>query len=304
MITMEYQLELRQLRYFLVLAEELHFRNAAAILYISQPGLSRQIKELELHIGVTLFHRTNRKVALTKAGLYLKTELNKTLSTIDHHMTHAKRLHDGADGDLILGYVGSAMQKIIPDLLVAFRKDLPHIHFTLKEMDNQDQVDKLLDGSIDIGFVRLTSIPRNLNSVLLLKEPFCLVLPSDHPLDQASFVSMLQVKDDPFILFDPAYSPSYYAQVMQIFHDSGYSPIISHNTIHSDSIYKLVENGFGISIVPISLQQPHMKEVKYILLDSVSQRTSLSLIWNPDSINPLVVKLVGKALKSADVGLY
>ncbi|MFT5886220.1 MAG: DNA-binding transcriptional LysR family regulator [Arcticibacterium sp.] len=285
---MRYQLELRHLRYFQVVAEELHFRRAAARLYISQPGLSRQIKELENHIGAQLFERHNRKVQLTKAGAYLKQELPRHLNAIDHAVQHAKHLQDGLQGDLKLGYVGSAMQQIIPDLLLTFRKDYPSVHFTLKEMENQAQIEGVLTRDLDMGFVRLSAIPQELESQVLLREPFCLVLPSDHHLNHNTFKDMSQLREESFILFDSQYSPSYFENVMQIFGDSGYTPKVSHNTIHSDSIYKLVQNHFGISIIPQSLRIDDIKGVKFITLENIAQRTVLLAVWDPTNRNPML----------------
>lgn len=285
---MSYQLELRHLRYFLAVAEELHFRKAAERLYISQPGLSRQIRELEEGIGVRLFDRHNRSVQLTKAGAYLQEELSKYFNRLDQVIQHAKLLHDGLRGDLKFGYVGSAMQRIIPELLTAFRTEHPNVLFSLKEMDNQEQIDDLLSYDIDIGFVRLERVPRGLRTYQVLKEPFCLVLSKEHRLNAGNFRDMAQLKEEPFILFDPEYSPSYYEKVMQIFDDSGFTPIVTHNTIHAGSIYKLVENGFGISIVPKSLESEYVAGVQFIELDRLPQRTVLSAVWNTSNRNPLL----------------
>ena len=285
---MSYQLELRHFRYFLAVADELHFRKAAEQLYISQPGLSRQIKEMEAGIGVLLFERTNRKVTLTKAGAFLQTELKKHLKGLEHMIQHAKLLDDGMIGDLKIGYVGSAMQHIIPEVLIALREKKPNILFSLKEMENTNQISNLISQDIDIGFVRLERVPRGLQTYPILKEPFCLVLPKDHKLHSKNFKNIAQLKDEPFILFEPEYSSSYYEKVIQIFGDNGFTPIIKHNTIHSSSIYKLVANNFGISIVPKSLLQTGITEVKFIELNNIPQRTVLSVVWNKNNRNPVL----------------
>lgn len=285
---MSYQLELRHLRYFLAVAEDLHFRKAAERLFISQPGLSRQIKEMELGLGIQLFERHNRKVSLTKAGHFLQQELKNYFKGLDHIVEQAKLIDRGIQGDLKFGYVGSAMQKIIPELLLAFRKKHPHALFNLKEMDNQVQLESLLAFDIDIGFVRLERVPRGLQIHQVLQEHFCLVLPEEHFLNAGSFQDIAQLKEESFILFDPKYSPSYYEKVMQIFDDSGFSPIVTHNTIHAGSIYKLVANNFGIAIVPKSLQSNQVSGVKYIDLDQLPQRTVLSAVWNKENRNPVL----------------
>ncbi len=131
---MSNQLELRHYRYFLALAEDLHFRKAAERLFISQPGLSRQIKQMEENLGIELFERHNRKVKLTKAGLYMQNELSHHLKRLDDIVEHAKLLNDGLDGHLNLGYLGSAMQDVIPNLMLEFKKHHPKVLFSLKEI--------------------------------------------------------------------------------------------------------------------------------------------------------------------------
>ena len=289
---MSNQIELRHLRYFLAVAEDLHFRKAAERLFISQPGLSRQIKQMEEDLDIKLFERHNRKVKLTQAGNYLKSEISRSLKSLDYILNHAKLLQDGKHGNLKFGYVGSAMQEIIPNLLLKFRKEHPDIQFGLKEMDNKGQIENLLSQDIDIGFMRLERVPRGLEALPILKEPFCLVLPNNHPIDVHNFTDLSQFKNDSFILFDPSYSPSYYEKVMQIFDDSGFSPIVSHNTIHAASIYKLVENNFGLSIVPKSLQYGYNLNVRFIELDSIPQRTILSAVWNKNNRNPVLKSLI------------
>jgi DNA-binding transcriptional LysR family regulator len=285
---MSYQIELRHIRYFLAVAEELHFRKAAEKLFISQPGLSRQIKLFEEELGVVLFERHNRKVVLTKVGEYLKVEFSLQIKILSHTLENAKLLHDGKKGALKIGYVGSAMQDVIPNLLLRFEKNHPNILFNLKEIDNQKQIEGLLSFSLDVGFVRLERVPRTLEIKSILKENFCLVLPKNHLISENNFKNLAQFKEESFILFDSKYSASYYEKVMQIFDDCGFTPLISHNTIHSSSIFKLVENNFGISIVPKSLAQKRGHKIKFIELDMIAQKTILSVIWNKKNTNPIL----------------
>ncbi|QXP72578.1 LysR family transcriptional regulator [Tenacibaculum sp. AHE15PA] len=291
---MSNQIELRHIRYFLAVAEDLHFRKAAERLFISQPGLSRQIKQMEEDLEIQLFVRHNRKVALTEAGIYIKTELTQSLKNLNHIFENAKLLQDGKDGHLNFGYVGSAMQNIIPNLLVEFKKEYPNVQFGLKEMDNKKQIDSLLSNDIDVGFVRLDRVPRGLAIKPLLKESFCLVLPKNHPVNENNFKGLYQLKNESFILFDASYSPSYFEKVMQIFDDSNFTPLVTHNTIHAASIYKLVENNFGLSIVPKSLQHGYDMKVKFIELKNIPQRTTLSVVWDKNNRNPILKSLLNK----------
>ncbi len=289
---MSNQLEFRHFRYFLAVAEDLHFRKAAERLYISQPGLSRQIKQMEDSLGISLFERHNRKVELTKAGKYLQKELAGSFKRFDELLEHAKLLNDGIDGNLKLGYVGSAMQKAIPEILIQFRKKHPNVLFSLKEMDNTKQIQGLLNQEIDIGFVRLERVPRGLEMFSILEDTFSLVLPKSHKIDEQNFKGLSQFKDEPFILFDASYSESYYEKVMQIFDDSGFSPIVSHNTVNASSIYRLVENSFGVSIVPTSLKFGFNMEIKFIELKDIPQRTTLRIVWNNMNTNPVLQNIL------------
>ena len=283
---MSYQSELRHLRYFLAVAEDLHFRKAAERLYISQPGLSRQIKQLEEQLGYPLFERTNRKVSLTPAGLYLKTEVSTLLRKLDGVVQHARLLHEGMEGRLNFGYVGSAMQDIIPDLFLRFRAERPNIRYGLEALGNREQVARLLTHDIDIGFVRLEQLPRELESKAMFVDTFSLVLPGNHPINAENFSSVEQLRDDRFILFDPHYSQPYYDRVMTIFADAGFEPNVSHRTVHATTIYRLVENGFGASIVPTTLKKGYVANVKFIELTDIPQRTTLSAVWRKDDDNP------------------
>ena len=289
---MSNQIELRHIRYFLAVAEDLHFRKAAERLFISQPGLSRQIKQMESDLGILLFERHNRKVKLTKAGAYLQKELSMKLKKIDRHLLHAKLLNDGKEGVLKFGYVGSAMQEVIPNLLLEFKNNYPNIVFSLKEMYNQKQLNDLLSYELDIGFVRLEKVQKTLEILPILTECFCLLLPYNHPLNATNFKGLHQLKEESFILFDATYSTFYFEKVMQIFDDSGFSPLISHNTIHAGSIYKLVENNFGISIVPKSLAIHKKGKIKFIELHKIKQKTVLSAVWNKSNKNPVLDKII------------
>lgn len=293
---MDYQLELRHLRYFLAVAEELHFRKAAEKLFIAQPGLSRQIKELESHLDIKLFERNNRKVTLTPAGVYLHRVLSSQLKDINRAIEHARHLHAGLVGDLRLGYVGSAMEKVIPQLMLQFRKIYPNILFALREMENQKQIELLLANEIDIGFTRLEQVPVEIKIHSILEESFSLILPKNHSITPTNFKGLEQLSESPFILFEPSYSPSYFSKVMQLFKESGFQPKVAHNTIHASSIYRLVENGFGVSIVPQSLCNDQYNTVKYISLAKYSARTTLSAIWKKESQNPVIEHFLKEAL--------
>jgi DNA-binding transcriptional LysR family regulator len=201
-------------------------------------------------------------------------------------------MSEGKTGKIKMGYVGSAMQSIIPDLLVKFNSEFPDIKFGLMQLDNAQQIDSLLDHELDVGFVRLNQVPKNLKIKPIWKETFSIVLPKKHPLTQRKFKSISQLQNDPFILFEKEYSPVYYERVMSIFEDAGFSPNISHTSVHAQTIFRLVENNFGFSIVPTSLKSGFDMEVKFIELKNISQKATLFLTWNSSNRNPCLEKFL------------
>lgn len=282
------QIELRHLRYFLVVAEELHFRRAAQRLYIAQPGLSRQIKQLEQVLGASLFDRHNRKVQLTPAGQFLREESEKLFTSLERTLAQTQLIASGKQGKLRLGYIGSAMHRVIPDLLLKLKSDYPEIRFSLKEMENPDQLAALLGQEIDLGFVRVERVPAQLVTKTLLEEAFSLVLPQNHPVNSTNFTGLEQCKDEPFILFEPTYSESYHEKVMRLFDAAGFIPRVSHSTVNASSIYRLVANNFGLSIVPDSLTQGYDLPIRFISLAGYDSRTTLSAVWNRHNDNPIM----------------
>ncbi len=285
-------IELRHLRYFLAVAEELNFRKASENLFISQPGLSKQIANLEGELGFKLFDRNNRNVKLTSEGEYLQKEISLILKNLGNTLSDAKLMSEGLQGTIRMGYVGSAMQNVIPELLLNLKNSLPKIRFTLKERDNSAQVRALKNGEIDLGFVRLNQVPKPLILKPVLNDTFSLVLPSEHTISQSNFTSIAQLKEESFILFEEKYSSIYYQNVMSIFEQAEFAPTISHYTVHANTIFRLVENGFGVSIVPTSLKNGYDMNIQFIELREIPQRAILSAVWNGENRNPALAKIL------------
>ena len=292
MITIGNNLEYRHFSYFLAVASELHFGKAAQKLFISQPGLSRQIKHLEETLGVVLFERTNRKVRLSLAGVYLQKHLQSNMQQLNHILSQTKQIYAGVEGTLRFGYVGSAMQNLIPNTLKKYRESHPNVYLNLKEMDNNTQVEALLKDELDIGFVRLEEVPKELLIKPVFTDTFSLVIPKNHPLLKAGIEDLSLLKNEDFIMFDPSYSPTYYQQIMAIFEHSGFTPHTMHKTVNASTIFKLVENNFGVSIVPTSLQHGYAMNVDFIELKNIPQRTTLSAVWRKKNTNTLLSSLL------------
>jgi len=286
-------MELRHLKYFLTVAEELHFRRAAERLFIAQPGLSRQIKQLEEELGVPLFTRHNRKVELTPAGVYLKERAAFLLREVELTIAETRQAGQGIRGQLRVGYIGSAMQQMIPELILAVNKNYPDIHFTLREMENPEQLTALLSREIDLGFVRMERVAPPLKAQSVHEDTFSLVLPMDHPLSSENFTGLVQLKDEPFILFERSYGESYYELVMQLFDAAGFTPTVSHISVNASSIYRLAANGLGISIVPTVLCEGYDMDVKFIELTEVPQRTTLRAVWHGEEKGGVLESVLG-----------
>lgn len=289
---MSNQIELRHLIYFRTLAEELHFRKAAERLFISQPGLTRQIKQMEEIYGAVLFERGKRSVQLTNAGQYLKSEVDILLNQLDNIKTQIKKRAEGKITELSIGFIGSAAQSILPDLLYQLDQEHPLIEVAMNELPNNTQVEYLLHNKLDFGFVRMDTPSSGLVLKKITEEPFSLVIPKNYPIQQDNFHSLQQFRDEAFILFSRDYSNAYYELVMSIFGDHGFVPNVHHKTVNALSIFKLVEKGLGVAIVPSSLRIGYDVPVNFIDLQDIPQRSQLSLIWNPKNRNPGIPALL------------
>ncbi|UII81041.1 LysR family transcriptional regulator [Flagellimonas sp. CMM7] len=283
---MNYQIELRHFIYFLAVAEELHYRKAAEKLFISQPGLSTQIKQMEGILQTQLFIRDKKKVRLTPAGAFLKGEVEFILNHLEQTKKQLKLIGEGHLGEIRIGFLGSAMQNVIPNLLLDLKEKFPFIHTSLEELSNRAQISAILRDKLDLGFVRLSRVPKGLKLKPVFEDTFSLVLPADHILNEKEFKNIDQVATDDFILFSQDYSPQYYDTVLSICEDAGFSPNVSHKSVHAQTVFKLVENKLGIAIVPTALQYGFQMKVKFIELKKIKQRAILSMVWKEDNRNP------------------
>ena len=298
---MSYQLELRHFHYFLAVADELHYRKAAEKLFISQPGLSRQIKQMEEILETSLFIRNKKRVTLTPAGVFLKAEVEFIINHLEVTKKQLKLVAEGDFGEIRIGFLGSAMQTVVPNLLLKLRDKYPQIKTSLDELSNNAQVNAILKDKLDIGFVRLARVPEELGFKTVFKDTFSLVLPKDHSITNDNFKNISQLAGEDFILFSQDYSPLYFDTVMSICEDAGFTPKVSHKSVHAQTIFKLVENKLGIAIVPTSLQYGFKMGVKFIELQNNKQRAELSVIWKKDNRNPTIKHCLNLVLTSASV---
>ena len=286
-------IELRHLEYFRAVAEELNFGRAAERLFISQPGLSRQIKQMEEILGVQLFERTKRKVELTAAGHFLRSEVDYIFNHLELTKTQLKEIAKGNVGELRLGFLGSAAHTVLPDFLVKISREFPGIQSSLEELSNAIQVEMLEKDRLDLGFVRLARVPNPLQMQVVHIDTFSVVLPMGHPLTNGGFKNVGQLKEEDFILFSHDYSSIYFDKIMSICEDQGFSPRITHKSVHALTIFKLVEAGLGVAIVPTSLKEGYDLKVNFIELKNIKQKTELFAVWKKGNRNPALSKVLG-----------
>lgn len=243
-------MEIRHLIYFKTVAEHLHFRNAANALFISQPPLSRQIKELEDELGACLFTRNNKRVALTDAGKYFLSEVHKILANLEESKHAVKQIHEAESGELRIGYISSLYQPHLAEVLRALRISFPYVKTSLYERPTIKQIEALEQGKLDVGILRAPVHSDKLRVQSLFFDPFMVVIqPGNEKLknnqDLAAFI-----KDKPFIFFNKEYAPHYHDSLIEICNRLGFSPNIVHEANNVHSILQLVEAGLGISILP------------------------------------------------------
>lgn len=289
---MSYQIELRHLKYFQVLSNELNFRKASEKLFISQPGLSRQIKQMEEIFNVTLFNRTKKKVELSEAGLYLKKEVDFIFNHLGNIKEQLENISQGRQSELKIGFLGSAAEKIIPQCVVKLNQIYPDIRTFLQEMPNKLQLKLIEDYQLDIGFVRLQNIPEGISKHLIHQDTFSLVVPKKHPIQNIDNDTFKSLYKEPFIFFSNDDNPHYFDLIMSICEDHGFRPKVFHKSINALTIYKLVEEGLGLAILPTSLQNGYDLNVKFLELKHITQKTDLYMIWKASNRNPILKNII------------
>lgn len=287
-------MELRHLRYFLVLAEELHFGRAAKKLFISQPPLSRQIKQLEESLGVTLFKRNNKKVELTTYGNYLKKESEKIFADLLQVQKNLELMKATDVGKISIGYVGAVMYSFLPEVLKELKVRFPKAYFILKELDNASQIDALHKNIIDIGFVRGPLQLNDLESQKIESSTFSIVLSKSHPLAQKQNLTLMDLQNESFISFSRQCAPPMYNSIKSLFQKNGIEPFIVHETTQINALLRLVESGFGYSIVPTNINEGHNSGIVFHELNQYDEKTEVSLIYN----NRFLTNLVNNTIKS------
>ena len=285
-------IELRPLRYFVAVAEEMHFGRAAARLHMTQPPLSQTIQALESQLGTPLFSRTRRSVALTAAGRALLPEAQRLLMQAESLPALVQRAAAGESGQLRLAFVSSADYSVLPVALREFRSAYPAVQIDLREATSDVQLEELAAGNIDLGIL-IPPVPDKLKTILdyfpVLTEPLVLALPADSKLATATRkVSLKSFAGLPLIIFPRRLAPALHDQILGCFREAGLTPSIEQEAIQMQTIVGLVAAGMGIALVPQSVSNLKRPGVEYRALKEASPLVEIGLAWRRDNTSPVL----------------
>lgn len=289
-------MELQQIKYFLTLAEELHFWNSAEKLFITQSALSRQIKALENELGIQLFERNKRTVKLTRAGEFLQEQWLRMTEEIDRIHRQAKSIHEGTYGMMSIGYPGSIAYGFLPALISSIANSLPEVKLELVEPTDISIEQLLLNYQLDLALRRDPAANPALQSLTLSSEHFALMVPQSHPLTQETFESLTQIKDQKFILSGLHQNTFYVACLRQIFRDYNFEPNVHIESDFGGMVLSLVAKGLGVSIMPSSYAISAPAGVRFI---NLPQKTNLYAAWRKDDNNPVLKNVLAILKKIA-----
>lgn len=284
-------IELRHIRYFVAVAEDLHFGRAANRLGISQPPLSQQILALEREIGARLFDRSNRRVELTGAGKLFLKEATEILAKVDNAAALAERMHRGQAGELRVGFFGSApFVEDFQRLLFDFLKMHPKVNLLLQEMPTYQQIDAILQGSLDLGFVRpLQPKVKSIQSIELCRERLMAVVRSDHPLASAGrAIPLRKLEGEPLVAYARAIGSGLHQKIVDLCRDAGFVPTVAQEANSTPTMMGLVAAGIGISILPASIKQLSFEGLSFIPLQEPEAQTAVWLVKRWEDRSPLV----------------
>jgi DNA-binding transcriptional LysR family regulator len=301
-------MELRHLRYFIAVAEELHFTRAAERLHIGQPPLSHAIQVLEADIGAQLFERTKRSVRLTAAGKLFLADARRILAMTEQAAETARRAGRGEAGELLIGFTYSTpLTPLFAEVINRYRQEFPLVTLTLHEMSTMRQLDALGQRTLDLGFVRPPEVatPAGIRLTELREDPLMLVLPTGHPLAAKASVAISELAELPFVMYSPDAGTGIYPQIFRLCRAAGFVPRIGQTAGEASTIIGLVAAGSGITLLPASFDRIRMDGVTYRPILDREATTMLLLARRGGEHAPLIdafVALVTEAAKPKPAG--
>ncbi len=290
--------ELRHLRYFIALAEELHFGRAAARMHITQPPMSRQLKELEKELEVILLARNNKVVKLTEQGQIFLEHARQLQELLDRAIKMTRKAHRGEFGRLAIGYLAEAAFHLLPNVLRHFRDNHSDVELVLHGMITSAQLEALSRGSIDVGIMRPTASLYEYKSELILREPFVVALPMEHRLARRRDIHIRNLAQEKFVMLPATPVGGLYRQILELCLQAKFEPKIVQVGPETRSVVGLVGAGIGISIVPSSVQRMNISNVVYRRLRGVRSYAEMVIVWRKDGETPVVAQFL-RAVREA-----
>jgi len=296
-------MELRHLRYFAAVAEELHFGRAAERLHMAQPPLSQQIRKLEIELKAKLFDRTKRRVELTSAGRLFLERARVILESADRAVTEARRAASGELGQIRIGFMSAAMLDIFPRVFRRFAETLPDVEIQLLQRSSQDQMAMLVDGTLDIAFADLGAGQTHFRAsgVALEVRPITherlvVALPPEHRLAARRAIALRDLADQPWITLPRQPRTGFYDQIVGLCQLAGFSPRIVRESEQLPTVLTLVAAGFGVALVPDCLLRVWEGEVAFRPLAEPAH-TNVTMCWRRDNRTPALTAMVETALQ-------
>jgi len=266
----EDHIDLRQLRYFVAVAEELHFGRAAQRLGMAQPPLTQQIQKLEAALGCRVFSRQPRNTSLTEAGVVLLEEARRILNEVGEAIERARRAGRGETGHLAVGVPPSVMLSALPSVIRSFRRRYSEVRFTLRELSTSAIAEELGKGTLDVGFLRETEGSGLLTAEFAYREALVAVLPAAHPLAARPRLALRHLAAEPFVLFPRRLGEAFYSKLTSLCVAAGFTPRVVQEATQWQSVVTFVETGMGVSIAPACVTRFRWKEVVYRPLPGLS----------------------------------
>jgi DNA-binding transcriptional LysR family regulator len=292
-------IDLRQFRYFIAVAEELHFGRAALRLHMEQPPLSQQIQRMEKTLGCRLFER-KPKVALTEAGKTLLTVARRTISQVNQGIELTRQVGLGEAGSLSIGFAASAMLGSLPEIIRTYREQFPEVVLNLVELSPGEETKSILEGQVDIGFIRERVSSESLSFEIINKEHFGVLLPVNHRFAANSVLLPEALANESFVHFPRHISPSLFEQISAICRNAGFSPHVIQEAREWLTIIGLVESGLGIAIVPASVGRIKLAGITFVPLRS-PVKSVITLSYLHESLKPTTAAFINIAKQAANL---
>ncbi|OZI77998.1 LysR family transcriptional regulator [Bordetella genomosp. 12] len=288
-------MELRHLRYFQTVAREGSFTRAAAALHIAQPPLSRQIRQLEEELGVTLIERGSRGLKLTEAGRFLLEQSLQLTARLDEIVAGTRRLGAQSARWFSIGFVPSTLYGVVPELIRYLRQADAQVEVGLSEMTTLPQIEALKSGRIDLGIGRISFDDPAIERRVLMEEPLVAALHPAHPLAGRQRLSIAELAAEPFVLYPARPRPNYADHVLGLFRAAGHQPTVIQEANELQTALGLVVAGLGLTLVPAGVQRSNRRDIVWLPVDAPAFSSPVILSWRRGDSSPFLAQAIAAA---------